>query len=217
MGLEAISPAPITAPARIGDLILDVLMEETENLTNTVTTNPVEDGSPAADHIILNPDTLTITGMVTNSPIRSHGGPVDSQARATIPILDHVVGTALNFAELARNYLVLLRKNRTPITVITKRGRFENMVVQSFRRTKDRNTGDALIFTVDFLSIRKIKLKYVAAPTRRTTSARAQPRTDAGKATAKTATSENRLRSTLYSTGNAVGNAAKKYVVPLFK
>jgi hypothetical protein len=213
MGLEAISPRPIVAPARIGDLILDVLIEETENLTNRVTQFPVEDGSQVSDHVVNDPDTLTIVGMVTNSPIRSHGGPADGQARATIPVLDHVVGTALNFAELALAYLKQIRKNKTAVTVITKRGRFENMIVQSFRRTKDRNTGDALTFTVDLIAIRKVKLQFVAAPTRRTTSARAQPRVDTGKKTAQTAASENRLQSTFYS----AGQGAKKYIVPLFK
>lgn len=211
MGLEAISPRPIVAPARIGDLILDVLIEETEKLTNKVTQLPVEDGSPVSDNIVLDPDSLTIVGMVTNSPIRSHGGPIDAQARATIPVLDHVVGTALNFAELALDYLRQIRKNKTAISVVTKRGRFENMVVQSIQRTKDKSTGDALIFTIELIAIRKVKLQFVAS--RRTTSARAQPRIDTGKKTPQTPATENRLRSGLYS----VGEAGKKYVVPLFK
>lgn len=195
MPLNAISPAPQVNPARVGDLILDALIEEAEEKSNTVTQFPVEDGSQINDHVIKRPDILVIRGIVTNAPIRSHGGTADAQARATIPVLDHVVGTALNYAELALAYLRELVDLKKSVAVVTRRGRFENMQVTKFSRSKTKDTGDALVFTIEMTQVTRVKLLFVAAPTRRTKSGRAQPRTDSGKNTAQKASQDDPLRS----------------------
>lgn len=196
MPLNAISPVPMANPAKIGDLTLDALIEESEEKANTVTQFPVEDGSQISDHVIKRPDVLVIRGVVTNAPIRSHGGPSDAQARATIPVLDHVVGTTINYAELALAYLRELVSLKKTVDVVTRRGRFANMQVTKFSRTKTKETGDALVFTVEMIEVTRVKLLFVAAgSSRRTKSGRAQPRTDAGKNTAQKASNDDPLRS----------------------
>ena len=48
-------------------LDLDVTQDEIHEWNNEVTQYPVEIGSPISDHIQLNPDNLTISGLITNS------------------------------------------------------------------------------------------------------------------------------------------------------
>ncbi len=141
----------------------------------------MENGSPAADHVINEPVVLTITGFVTNAPIRVHPGTVDSQARVTRQGEDKLVGTDINFAELALAYLRKIRLEKVAVTVSTKRGTWENMLVQRVSRTKTKDTGDALVFTITLVEFRQVKLLFVAGSRKRTSSGRAQPRTQSGK------------------------------------
>lgn len=204
MPLNAISPIPLANPAKIGDLTLDALIEEAEEKGNTVTQFPVEDGSQISDHVVKRPDVLMIRGVVTNAPIRSHGGPADAQARATIPVLDHVVGTSINYAELALAYLRELVDLKKTVDVVTRRGRFSNMQVTKFSRSKTKDTGDALVFSIEMVQVTRVKLLFVASGSgRRTKSGRAQPRTDSGKNTAQKASSDDPLRSILKKGKNA--------------
>lgn len=170
-----------SSPGTIGELALDLLIQEDEELPNRVTQFPVENGSPAADHVVNEPGVLTITGMVSNAPFRAHPGTIDSQARVTRQGEDQIVGTDINFAELALDYLRRLRAERKAVTVTTRRGTWENMLVQRISRSKTKETGDAIVFTVTLVEFRQVKLLYVAAPQKRTKSQRAQPRTKQGK------------------------------------
>jgi hypothetical protein len=181
MANETLKTALNSLPCTIGELALDLLIQEDESLVNRVTQYPVEDGSQASDHIVIEPGRLTITGMVTNAPIRAHPGDTDARARVTRQGEDQLVGTDINFAELAIEYLRKIRNDKTPVAVVTKRGRWDNMVVERFDRSKSAATGDALVFTISMIELRKVKLLFVAAPRKRTKSARAQPRVDAGK------------------------------------
>ncbi len=170
-----------SSPCTIGELTLDLLLQEDEELSNKVTQFPVENGSPATDHVINEPVTLTITGYVTNAPIRVHPGTVDSQARVTRQGEDKLVGPDINFAELALAYLKKIRLERKAVRVTTKRGTWENMLIQRISRTKTKATGDALVFTITLVEFRQVKLLFVAGTRKRTTSARAQPRSQGGK------------------------------------
>lgn len=178
-----------TSPCTIGELTLDLLLQEEEKLSNKVTQFPVENGSPASDHVINDSALLTITGFVTNAPIRSHPGTGDNKARVTLQGQDQLVGDDINFVELAIAYLRKIRLEKAPVTVITRRGTYENMLIQDFTRSKDKTTGDALVFTIQLIEFRQVKLLYVAAP-KRTKSGRAQPRTQIGKKAPATAVND---------------------------
>ncbi len=167
-------------PCTIGTVSLDLLIQEQEQLPSKVTEYPVENGSPAADHIINESAILTITGMITNAPMRTHAGAIDSQARVTVTADDHLTGEDINFADLALGMLRKMREERLPISVTTKRGTWPKMLIEDIDRTKNKETGDALVFTIRLKEFRSVKLVFVAAK-KRTTSARAQPRAQAGK------------------------------------
>lgn len=51
---------------RIGSITLDVVTEETHQSELSVTENPVESGALVADHAVLNPQQVTISGMIVN-------------------------------------------------------------------------------------------------------------------------------------------------------
>lgn len=63
----------------IGGFTMYASVTEVATKTATVTANPVEDGSTLNDHIIKNPDTLTITGEVANVFIKNPIIPITVQ------------------------------------------------------------------------------------------------------------------------------------------
>ena len=60
-----------TGPTMIGDLALDCTVTETHTATSTVTEHPVESGANITDHIRPDPVQLSITGIVSDTPIGS--------------------------------------------------------------------------------------------------------------------------------------------------
>ncbi len=63
--------AKYTGPTLIGDLALDCTVTETHTATSTVTEHPVESGANITDHIRPDPVQLSITGIVSDTPIGS--------------------------------------------------------------------------------------------------------------------------------------------------
>lgn len=67
---------PITDPTTVGQLHFDAVLVEEHELTAEVTQHTVEQGSPIVDHVRPNPDEVTLTVFVSNTPIRSPDGQV---------------------------------------------------------------------------------------------------------------------------------------------
>jgi hypothetical protein len=56
-------------PRQIGVLQLDADIRENHSFRNTVTDYPVEEGFDITDHVLIEPEIITIEGFITNSPI----------------------------------------------------------------------------------------------------------------------------------------------------
>ncbi|VFS48077.1 phage baseplate protein [Budvicia aquatica] len=52
----------------------DVITNESHNWTADVTTNPIETGEVVTDHVQLKPDSLEISGIVSNASIQRWRG-----------------------------------------------------------------------------------------------------------------------------------------------
>jgi hypothetical protein len=57
------------AKARIGIVELDASLSETHSMSAEVTNHPVEEGSEISDHIRKQPDSIQISGVVSNTPL----------------------------------------------------------------------------------------------------------------------------------------------------
>ncbi|MCW1825694.1 hypothetical protein OLZ31_02330 [Enterobacter asburiae] len=123
-----------------GILEFDVVEQEPHDWTRDITTNPVEGGSPIADHIIRQPKKLSVTGMISNTPVRGiisriEGEPPKDNVREAIALLENFY----NSNEL--------------LTVYTRDIVYENMLITSIsipRRTED---GTAINFSMDFQQV----------------------------------------------------------------
>ena len=133
------------------NLEADVILSEVHEWRNEVTTNPVEEGSPIADHIIVMPDRLTFSGFVSDTPIKGIIG---------LGIFDTDEDSAKYFFEA----LDLLRENGEIITVYTKYKTYEDMVITSITIPREIKTGEAIEFTMEFIHVRIVETQTTELP-----------------------------------------------------
>jgi len=145
-----------TGPTMIGDLALDCTVTETHTATSTVTEHPVESGSNITDHIRPEPVQLSITGIVSDTPIGARevqraikiGGvsvQIKQQETPTSPT---------GFGRAAWSKLDAMRLAAKPVTVLTRDKKYESMALVSLSVPKEAKTGGALYFTAQFKQVR---------------------------------------------------------------
>lgn len=159
------------SPGKIDNLTLDATISDKVSIRNEVTSLPIEDGSDVNDHIIKKPLSLTIVGVVSNTPLASAIGLTaytESFKSSAAGQLIKDTGTRVDSAldELlriaGRTSGELIDSSDVPIvTVVTGLKVYSNLVLTMLNIERDRNTGDALPFTAEFTNIHKAKLNYV--------------------------------------------------------
>lgn len=141
----------------VGNLEFNTIDSETHDWKRDVTTNPVENGSPISDHIIDQPDTLTITGMISNAPIIGLVNEVSGLIDGSLSGQDYVAQ--------AIDILDALRKSKQLVTIYTRYKTYTNMVLQSGNIPRTPDNGDAVVFTIQALNIRIVTSQKTTIPT----------------------------------------------------
>jgi hypothetical protein len=148
----------------------DATLSEAHALESTPTTFPVEDGSTISDHVIQNPLSITFTGVVSDTPIVSKKGFIETEISAAIsgfipPLGVTAAGAALATYNLFRDapkpsmlaYRQLCKLRHPdptgkdppePFTLLTKYERYDNMVISSLSFPVDASTDGQCVFTV---------------------------------------------------------------------
>lgn len=131
----------------------DASLSETHTRSAETTEFPVESGSDFTDHIRQQPIELTIEGIVSNTPIGAMrvvrdleefaGGFVDDQGKSITIVAD------------ALAHLEAIFERRQPVTIQSALKIYERMAITSLEIPKDRETGNAMLFT---LTARQIKI-----------------------------------------------------------
>jgi len=141
----------------VGNLEFNTIDSETHDWKRDVTTNPVENGSPISDHIIDQPDTLTITGMISNAPILGLVNEVSGLIDGSVSGQDYVAQ--------AIDILDSLRKSKQLVTIYTRYKTYTNMVLQSVNIPRTPDNGDAVVFTIQAINIRIVTSQKTTIPT----------------------------------------------------
>jgi len=118
---------------QIDTIELDVTMRENHNYSSRVTNYPIEDGSTLSDHIINEPTTLNLEGIVTDSPL------------AIFPTFNRSVK--------AFNQLVDLHRKRVVIKVVSGIKVYEKMVITSLDVPREVLTGQSLRFNIQLQEV----------------------------------------------------------------
>lgn len=130
------------ASKTIGDIAIDVFVEEEHTKEATVTNNPVEDGSIASDHISLEPDTLHIEGFIGVNPLA--GG------ESRVLDVDQALAT--------------LHDSRELVTIVTGLRVYDDMAITEYKVTRNKEMGQALSFSLSATKVRKVTAQTVVLP-----------------------------------------------------
>lgn len=130
-------------PPEIASIHLDLSTSEAHRFESRVTQFPVEDGSPMTDHIQNLPDSITLEGFVTNSPIQV------------------LVESGPRNGETAFEALEGIHRTQEPVRVFTTLKEYDDMALVSLNVPKTAETGDALRFTAMFQKMRKVSSQTV--------------------------------------------------------
>jgi len=137
-------------------LRLDASVQEVHGRSAQVTRHPIEAGSQIADHINPDPQTIEITGIVSNDPI------------VFLPSLNRkpsvTGGDPGSRAEDALDFFETLIDERRLVTVATTLKIYENMALENLSSTRNKDTGRTLSFVARFSEITIATTEQVAAP-----------------------------------------------------
>lgn len=151
---------------RIGRYVLDVSLNEDHRFESDVTSYPVESGGSISDNIRPKPAHISITGIVTDTPLASNaankpmlvGDPYFPGVDAFISDVNAQLNT-IQFlrSEEAYGYLKFIWQSRDTVTVRTSLGTFDNMALTSLVIPRSKETHGALHFTAEFEQIESIE------------------------------------------------------------
>lgn len=121
------------AQSNIGGVVLDATLTEDHQYNARVTNYPVENGRIISDHIINEPETVQITGIVTDTPL--------------------AILSSFNRSINAFNRLIQIHNNRERVTVVTGIKVYTNMVMTTLQVPRNVQTGQSLTFVIDLQKI----------------------------------------------------------------
>lgn len=154
-------------------LTIDAALKITHDSEANPTEHPVEEGSKISDHIQVETPTVTIEGIITDSPLgllSIAAGALTSGARAVAlkqagglgaaagALVGGSIGSLLNTSsnKVRDSYLLLreLQIQRVTFTLITSLQTYSNMVLQKLSVPQEPEWGNALKFTITLKQIR---------------------------------------------------------------
>jgi hypothetical protein len=193
MSRERVKILRTVGTAKTEVIEMDAVISHNIRYSASVTDHPVADGATISDHVRLDPTDISLTGVVTNTPVTLLAGGI-------IPTLDR------SRSRSAYEALLEVYNGRELVQIEDGLDVFTDMLMYSLEVPRDRATYNALQFTASFRKIVKVGLKVVEIS--EDDQALAAESTDTGTQTPDEATPEQTSQaSTLLQIFQGVGLA----------
>lgn len=126
----------------IDDMVIDAAETITPMKVGKATTHPISSGANVSDHIVLSPDTLTIRGIVSSTPM---GKILDFREGVEDPVSD------------IREKFEILHKARKLINIfVSGYPLFTDMLLETLSDPGNARNGESMRFTAKFSKIRVV-------------------------------------------------------------
>ncbi len=152
----------------------DAVLEDALEASVTLTSIPIESGVRISDHRILNPFKYTLTGAISNNPVKVQltdflGGGLSNLSDN--PFVSAVAGLSAGFlagsdetrASSTLGFLIWLMQSYDPFDIDAGDIVLKNMAITKLSRTKDPRNEGGLEFVVDLQEV--ISLDRIARDT----------------------------------------------------
>lgn len=124
-------------PITINGFLIDASIREEHQKSSTVTDYPIEKGSNVTQNVIKNPDRVTVSGVVSNTPLAG----VLAQRDATLPTDDFLAA------------MDELHESGESCTITTALRTYDDMMLEDLSIPVDSTTGRAIMFTARFKKV----------------------------------------------------------------
>jgi hypothetical protein len=158
-------------------LTFDATVRDSHEATATITEHPIEEGANISDHVRKDLDRVTLSIVVSNTPIVSPAdhndgvagtvqsvqltGPDGQElARAQVLVFDGGVTRVRSVYE----ELLDLLETGTRVNLLTSLRDYEGMAVKRVSPIREAQSGDALVATVELQELQVVSSEIVAAP-----------------------------------------------------
>lgn len=126
-------------------LTLDASVSQSHSRTANVTSHPVEEGADVVDHVRSEPVTLSITGILSATPLGAETDPWSGRETDGWAVLEDVI------------------QARQPVTIITSLRSYDNMVLTSLSTVRERGVR-AIHPQIEAREIRIVQAATTALP-----------------------------------------------------
>jgi hypothetical protein len=138
---------------QLGSVVLDTAVTEHHGVSVEVTKHPVEDGASVSDHRRVQPRSVTIEGVISNTPIPEPSAPKITQSFRNQFFTSQSTYDPKRASNAYLDLLALANSNDL-VTLITTMETYKNMTLTQLDVPRDAKTGEAVKFTASFLEIR---------------------------------------------------------------
>lgn len=171
-------PAPTQILRSIGGQVVPLIIDVTEKEGFTApavpTEHPVEDGSDVTDHVVLKPKTITLSGLITETPFEGLEGLIHAAGATAASAVGSSLGSfagsvggvagAIGGASLAGTIFgstdrvlsavvtefVKLRDAKSPVDIQTGLQLYKSFILSNFSASRDKTTGRAVHVDLEF-------------------------------------------------------------------
>lgn len=177
---------------------VDVVISEDQKYENDLSSFPIEKGFEISDNVVRQPDSITMTVFISDSPINQLGKTLRGAGR-TQTVYENFVRiagrTKLSIADFDQSDY-LIDSSLFICTLYTTHRIYQDMFLKSLSIPKNADSGDGLEFTADFVRIHFVD-EMTGSGNNNTKNVNGAPRTSKqaakSKPTGKTSTgTENR-------------------------
>lgn len=142
MALAALRPILGKRRGAIDIIIVDAIIDEAHNRSSNITVHPIQNSSPIADHIINEPETVTMRCQISDTPIRTSF--LQNLSR---------IATFLKPSQQAFEYLNSLWRQKVRMTVVSSLKVYRGMAIRNIEFNRGFRTSNILDFTITLQKI----------------------------------------------------------------
>ena len=145
---------------RLALLTLDACLSQDPHYINQVTRYPIEQGMDITDHILIEPDTLKIEGIVSNTPDSELNTISGNRVVNAYEMLLNIAGremlhkTSETLDEFPGPFMVDVLLDNSLVMA--------DMICEDFNAPRDPATGDAIQFSMTFTKVRMATVDLAA-------------------------------------------------------
>ncbi len=135
----------------VGDITIQVIVNESTNDTLTITKQPVQQGASITDHAYKEPTAFSMTALLKDNSLISG-------------LFNTFTGNGLS---KIYQELLDLQTSRVPFDVITPKRIYHNMLMATLSQTTDKATENCLSVTMGFQEVLIVNVVTTQVPRRR--------------------------------------------------